>query len=268
MRRLALNGRVVWITGASSGIGEAVAYECARQGARLILTARRRTLLEVVAAHCVELGAPVARVLEADLGRLDDLPALAQQAWDLLGGIDVLYNNAGISQRGLALDTTREVLQRVMTLDYFSPVLLSQAVVPMMIRRGGGHVVATTSIAGRFGFPLRSAYSSAKHALYGYYETLQAETYEQGIRVNLVCPGRVQTEISRHALESDGTEHGRMDEGQAGGLAPSKAARTIVRAFCRGKREVLVGGGELLMVYIKRFVPSLCARLARRIRPT
>ena len=136
-----------------------------------------------------------------------------------------------------------------------------------MLAQGGGHIAVTTSIAGRFGFPLRSGYSSSKFALYGFFETLQAEYYDKGIRVTLVCPGRVRTRISYYALDKGGRRHGQMDPGQAGGISPDKAARKILRAIRLGRREVLVGGKELIMVWIKRLFPGLCARLARRIKP-
>ena len=144
---------------------------------------------------------------------------------------------------------------------------IAKAILPKMTEAGGGHIAVTTSIAGRFGFPLRCGYSSAKFALYGFFETLQAECFSKGIKVTLVCPGRVKTNISFYALDKGGKQHGKLDPGQAGGLDANKAARKIVRAIDRGRREVLVGRKELIMVYIKRFFPGLCARLARRINP-
>ena len=159
------------------------------------------------------------------------------------------------------------VIRKVMDIDYYAPVILTKNILPRMIERGGGQLVVTTSIAGRFGFPLRCAYSSAKHALYGFFETVQAETYDQNIRVTIVCPGRVQTNISKYALEKDGKQHGKMDAGQAGGVTPQQAADKIVKAVYKKKREVLVGRKELLMVYIKRFFPGLCAKIARSINP-
>ena len=148
-----------------------------------------------------------------------------------------------------------------------SPETIARTVLPRMLAQGGGHIAVTSSISGKFGFPLRSAYCSAKFAVYGFFETLQAEYYHRGIRVTIVCPGRVQTAISMSALDKGGKPHGQMDPGQAGGISPERAARTIVRAIDRGRREVLVGAGELTMVYIKRFFPGLCARLVRRIKP-
>jgi short-subunit dehydrogenase len=136
-----------------------------------------------------------------------------------------------------------------------------------MIENGGGTFVTTTSISGRFGFPMRSAYCSSKHALYGFFETIQAEYYAQNIRCVMVCPGRVQTNISFYALEKNGKQHGKMDAGQANGITVEKAARKIVEAICKQKPEVLVGGKKLLMVYIKRFFPALCRKIVRKIKP-
>ena len=261
------NNKVVWITGASSGIGEATAYRFAQEGARIIVTALEADLLEGVVNRCKELGAPDAAALPFDLSDSDGLDALAEKAWNQFGGIDVLYNNAGISQRGTTVETEMRVIRKVMDIDYYAPVILTKNILPRMIERGGGQLVVTTSIAGRFGFPLRCTYSSAKHALYGFFETVQAETYDQNIRVTIVCPGRVQTNISKYALEKDGKQHGKMDAGQAGGVTPQQAADKIVKAVYKKKREVLVGRYELLMAYIKQFCPGLAAKLARRIKP-
>ncbi|KWW29448.1 MAG: short-chain dehydrogenase/reductase SDR [bacterium P3] len=263
---LRFQGRVVWITGASSGIGEAVAYRFAQEGARLIVSALEDEQLSHVAARCVQLGAPEAFVLPCDLSRLDSLETLAEQAWARFGRIDILYNNAGISQRGTAVETEMSVIRKVMDIDFYAPVILTKSILPRMIAQGGGQLAVTTSIAGCFGFPMRCAYSSAKHALYGFFETVQAENYKDNVRVTIVCPGRVRTNISLHALESDGRQHGKMDAGQAGGISPEKAARKIVRAIYRRRREVLIGSTELTMAYIKRFFPGLCARLARKVK--
>ena len=258
--------KIVWITGASSGIGEATAYRFAQEGATLLLTALEDDLLEQVANRCKELGAPDAKPLSFDISQLDQLDALAEKAWNCFGRIDVFYNNAGISQRGTVVETEMHVFRKVMDIDFYAPVLLTKNILPRMIGQGGGQLVVTTSIAGCFGFPMRCAYSSAKHALYGFFETIQAENYKDNIRVTIVCPGRVQTNISVHALEKDGRQHGKMDAGQAGGVTPKQAADKIVRAVYRKRREVLVGKKELLMAYIKRFFPGLCARLARKVK--
>lgn len=258
--------KVVWITGSSSGIGEATAYRFAQESAKLILTALEEDILLKVKEKCLSLGAPAVEILPFDLSKTEQLEELAAKAWNSFGGIDVFYNNAGISQRGTTVDTQMSVIRKVMDVDYYAPVILTKYVLPKMIEQGGGQLVVTTSIAGQFGFPLRCAYSSAKHALYGFFETVQAEYYKQNIRVTIVCPGRVRTNISFYALEKDGSRHGKLDAGQAGGVTPEQAADKIVKAVYRKKREVLVGRKELVMVYIKRFFPELAARIARSIK--
>ena len=259
--------KTVWITGASSDIGKACAEEFAKEGATLILTALEEDLLEEVKTQCVKNGASDVYLLPFDLSNLGKLDELAEKAWNIFGRIDILYNNAGVSQRASTVETEMKVIHKVMDLNYFAPVILTKNILPKMLVRGAGQLVITTSIAGKFGFPLRSAYCSSKHALYGFFETIQAEYFAQNIRVTIVCPGRVQTNISRYALEKDGTPHGKLDEGQAGGVSSETAAKQIVRAVYKQKREVFVGKKELLMVYIKRFFPALAAKMARKLKP-
>ena len=159
------------------------------------------------------------------------------------------------------------MIRKLMEINYYAPVSIAKAVLPKMLAAGGGHIAVTTSIAGKFGFPLRCGYCSSKHALYGFFETLQAEYSDRNIHVTIVCPGRVRTNISLHALDKDGKPHGKMDPGQGGGLSPEQAAKIIQKAIDRSKREVLVGRKELIMVYVKRFFPGLCAKIAKRIKP-
>ena len=256
----------IWITGASSGIGEACAYLYAKRGASVVVTSNEKEKLEEVAEKCLGFGAAGAKALPFDLTDADGIPGLVQQAWDAFGGIDLMYCNAGISQRTTVEDASMEMVRRIMEVNYFAPVAMAKEILPRMLEAGGGHIAATTSIAGLFGFPLRCAYSSSKHALYGFFETLRAEYFKRGIKVTLVCPGRVKTNISYYALDKGGKQHGKMDPGQAGGLSPEDAARKIARAFDKGRREVLVGRKELIMAYIKRFFPGLCARLSMKIK--
>ena len=257
----------VWITGASSGIGEACACRYASEGARLILTSSSAERLEKVAARCRDLGAPAVTVLPYDLSVTDGIDALVENAWNAYCGIDIVMLNAGISQRTNVEDTSMDMVRKIMEINYFAPVAIAKALLPKMISAGGGKIAVTTSIAGRFGFPLRCGYSSSKFALYGFFETLQAEYHDAGIKVTMVCPGRVNTNISRYALDKGGKPHGILDPGQADGMSSEKAARIITRAVAKGKMEVLVGRKELLMVYIKRFFPGLCAVLSRKIKP-
>lgn len=257
----------IWITGASSGIGEACAFRYAEQGARLILTSSSAERLETVAAKCRELGASAVALLPYDLSVTEGIDILVEKAWTVFKGIDIVMLNAGISQRTNVEDTSMEMVRKIMEINYFAPVAIAKELLPRMVSAGGGKIAVTTSIAGKFGFPLRCGYSSSKFALYGFFETLQAEYYNAGIKVTIVCPGRVNTNISRYALDKGGKPHGVMDPGQAGGMSAEKAAQIITRAIATGKREVLVGRKELLMVYIKRFFPALCSSLARKIKP-
>lgn len=257
--------KTVWITGASSGIGEACSYEYAAKGYKLILTARSAGKLVDVAKKCREKGAGEVFVLPYDFSDPDGIMDISDKAWEAFGGIDILFLNAGISQRASVEDTSMEMVRKIMEVDYFAPVALAKAVLPRMVAAGGGTIAVTSSIAGVFGFPLRCAYSSAKHALYGFFETLQAEYHDKGITVTVVCPGRVKTDISLNALVKGGDKYGEMDPGQMNGISAEKAAKRIVRAIGNGRREVLVGGKELLMVKIKRLFPGLCAVIGRKI---
>lgn len=260
------NRKTIWITGASSGIGEHCAYIFAKNNFNVILTALEEDKLKQVKEKCESFDSKCF-VLPYDLSDLDNLDYLAQKALNFTGQIDILFNNAGISQRGLAGETDFEVDKKIMDVNYFAPVKLTKILLPKMISQGGGTIAVTTSIAGRFGFPLRSAYSASKHALYGFFETVQAEYFNNNIKVVIVCPGRVKTNISFYALEKDGKQHGKLDKGQANGLEVEIAAEKIYKAIIKQKPEVLVGKKELLMVFIKRFFPAISRILVRKIKP-
>jgi short-subunit dehydrogenase len=257
-------GSVVWITGASSGIGEALAYAFAREGATLLLSARRVAELERVRSAC---GLPEGQVHLAplDLADTSGVQALADHWAQRLGRIDLLINNGGISQRALAAETPLELDRRIMEINYFGQIALTKAVLPHMLRQGSGHLVAVSSISGKFGFPLRSAYAASKHAIHGFFETLLLELAGTGIAVTVVNPGRIRTDISLHALLPDGSPQGAMDPGLAKGMSAEACAAQIVKAIRRRRPEVNIGGAELVMVYLKRFLPGLFRRLARRV---
>lgn len=258
--------KTVWITGASSGIGEACAYLFAKEKANLILTASRTEALGKTQEKCIALGA-TCKILPYDLSVMEGIPTLVEDAMKCFGGIDVLFNNAGISQRGLSGDTLFEVEKRIMDINFFAPIWITKLVLPSMLKNHSGTIAVTSSIAGKFGFPLRSAYSASKHALYGYFETLHAEYYNRNIRVVMVCPGWVNTNISINALEGNGKKHGLLDSGQAKGISAEKAAKKIVNAIYKQKPEVLVGGKELIMITIKRLFPAIARKLVRRVNP-
>lgn len=262
-----LKHKTVWITGASSGIGEASAYCFASEKAKLILTATNIERLLKVQKKCKELGAEC-EILPYDLSDTQHLQDLADKALAFFGNVDILFLNAGISQRSKALETHFSTDEKIMDVNFNASVKIAKFLLPQMIENGGGTIAVTSSISGKFGFPLRSMYAASKFALYGFFETIQAEYYDDNIRVVMVCPGRVRTNISYNALEADGTKHAQMDDGQNNGIAPEKAARKIVNAIRKQQPEVLVGRKELLMVYIKRFLPSLSRRIVRKIKST
>lgn len=259
--------KVVWITGASSGIGEALTYEFARQGARLIISSNQQNELEKVQERCVEIGAECF-IQYLDVTAINEMPSITEKLINQFKKIDVLVNNAGISQRSLAVETSLDIDRKIMEIDYFGTIALTKAVLPYMIKNGGGYIAVTSSISGKFGFPLRSAYSAAKHALHGFFETLRAEVYQHNIKVLIAFPGRIKTNISMHALTKDGTAHGKMDEGQNTGISAEKCAKQYLKAIRKDKKEVLIGSSELLMVYIHKFLPGLFYKLARKINPT
>ena len=259
--------KTIWITGASSGIGESCAYLFAKEKANLILTATRVEALEKVRQKCVDLGAQC-EILPFDLSDLDTIDNLTDNALAVFGKIDIVFLNAGISQRSKALETSAEVDKKIMDVNFFAPVKIAKRLLPKMIENGGGTIAVNSSIAGKFGFPMRSIYASSKFALYGFFETVHAEYYAENIRVVMVCPGRVKTNISFNALEANGQKHAQMDDGQNSGISSEKAAKKIVHAIKKQKPEVLVGGKELLMVYIKRLFPCWARKMVRKIKPT
>jgi len=261
--RTSFRDRVVWITGASAGVGAALAHAFAARGARLVLSARRAGRLEEVAARCTDRGAARAHVVPLDLAEHAALAGAAREAEERVGPVDVLVHNAGVGQRGRAEETRIEVVRRIFDVNVFGPVALTQAVLPGMLARGAGRIAVVSSILGKFGAPGRSAYAASKHALHGYFDSVRAEVHDRGVRVTLVCPGYVRTEISTHALEPGGAEHQRLDPGQARGMDPHDCARRVLRAIARGRREVTIGGWETWGVTLKRFAPGVLARLLR-----
>ncbi len=260
--------KVVWLTGGSSGIGEALTYELLRQGATVIASSEDYNGLVRVQNNCDQNSRSRCHIVLFDLTEMDAIDTLVSDQIKQFGRIDILINISGISQRSLVKETPMEVYRKIMEINYFGTIAFTKAVLPYMIAQGGGHILATTSIAGKFGFPLRSAYSSSKHALHGFFETLRIETMKENIRVTLLVPGRVQTNISVHALTKDGTQHGKMDAGQATGITAEKAARQILRAIRKNRKEALIGGKERIMVYLKKFLPSIFYKIASKIDPT
>jgi len=254
------DGKVVWITGASSGIGAELAKQLAGEGARLILTARNEAVIqEAASAHTA---ASIA-VLPADLTEATTLESLAQRAIAVFGHIDAVVHCAGVSQRSLAEETGMDVYRRLMELNFFAPVAITQALLPHFRARGSGHIVAVSSMAGLMGFPLRTGYSATKHALKGYFETLQTEHDIPGLRITVVYPGRIRTPISLHALTGSGAAHGKMDEGQLQGIPVEVCATKIFEAMCARKRRVIIARGERMLWWLWFLLPSLYYKIAR-----
>lgn len=250
-----LKDKVVWITGASSGIGEALAIECSREGARVILSSRRAAELERVRKQC----SGHATILPFDLADVDQIANAASKA----GVVDMLIHSGGVSQRSLVKDTDLQTDRAIMDIDYFGTVALTKAVLPSMLARRSGHIVAISSVLGYIGTPRRSAYAAAKHALHGFFDSLRAEVEKDGISVTIVCPGYVRTNISENAFTGDGSAYGKMDTTHQKAIRPEEAAPRIVDGILNKKHEVIVGGKETLAIQLKRFAPSLMARMVR-----
>ena len=261
-------GKVVWVTGASSGIGKASALEFAQQGARVILSSRRREALEQVVSNAPTSLQPDLRVLPLDLADSDSLSGKALEAIRIFGQLDAVVHCGGISQRSLAKDTALEVDRRVMEIDYFGTVALTKAVLPHFLERRAGQFVVVTSLMGLFSSPLRSGYCGAKHALHGFFESLRAEVYDAGIGITMVCPGFIRTDISLNAVVGDGSLQGTMDEKTGKGLSPEACAVQLVNATRKRKAQVLIGRSELLGAYLKRFFPGLLRRIVRKAAVT
>lgn len=259
--------KVIWITGAASGIGRGLVMEYFNKNATIVASDRNEEELKKLK---IELKASDSNFLikPFDLTKTEVVDSLAKEVFDVLGRIDILINVGGISQRSLVVDTSMEIFRKVLEVNFFGTVALTKAVLPYMIKQGGGKIAGTSSIVGKFGFPLRSAYSASKHAIQGFMETVRAENVPNNIKVSVIIPGRVQTNISLNALTKDGTAHGKMDDGQAGGITVEKAAKTIVRGIEKNKPEILVGAKELLMVHIRRFFPRIAYRMASKIKAT
>jgi short-subunit dehydrogenase len=254
------HARRVWITGASSGIGEALALAFHRAGAKLVLSARREDELKRVQSACG--GEPDTRILPMDVTNAEELPEKTRLALSMLGGIDVLILNAGITQRSRTRETDESVYRRLMEVNFFGPEAMARAVLPSMLEQKSGHMVVISSVAGKFGVPMRSGYSATKFALHGFFEALRAEEERNGVHVTMVCPGYIRTEISLSALRGDGRKHAKMDSELAQGMPADECARQILQGVARKKKEIVVAAPrEKMLVYLKRFFPGVLARM-------
>ncbi|OOQ61600.1 SDR family oxidoreductase [Mucilaginibacter pedocola] len=253
--------KVVWITGASSGIGEALAYAFSAQGAKVIISSRREAELQRVKNACANPNQ--VQILPLDLTDTAGLEAKVPAAISLFGHIDIMVHNGGVTTRGLAVDTAIDVHRHVMELDYFSYIILTKALLPHFIERKTGHFVVTSSVMGKIGTPLRSAYAAAKHALHGYFDCLRAEVTKHGIKVTLLTPGYIRTNIYLSAVTGDGKVFGDKSEQIDNGLPADKAAMQILKAVKRGAYESYIGkwGEEKLALLVNRLLPSLLIKI-------
>ena len=261
-----LKNKVVWITGASSGIGEALVYEFAKQGSTVILSARREQELARV-AKTANLNKTNSLIIPFDLSDTTKANEYTQQIINQFKRIDIVINNGGQSQRSEAIDTTTETERKLFEINYFSAINISKAVLPYMLKQGSGKIVVTSSIAGKFGFYLRSSYSAAKHALHGYFESLRLEVEKKGVSVLIVCPGKIKTNVSLNAVSSSGDSHNKMDPSHENAMTAEECAKQIINGILTGKEEIFIGGKELLAVKIKRFFPKLFGKIIRKQSP-
>lgn len=261
-----LKGKRAWVTGASSGMGRALSLLLAKEGTNLIVSALASEVdeLEKLKAQCSNVDV---HIEPFNLGEPETITTAAKNVLAKFQSIDALYHFGGISQRSFAVDTPIEVDRKIFEVNYFGTVALTKLMLPSMVANGGGQIGVSTSMVGKFGFPYRTAYSSSKHALQGFFESLRTEVSKDNIKISIFIGGRINTNISMHALDSKGNKHGKLDSGQANGITPDKAARQIYAGIKRNKKEVLVGSFELLMVHIRRFFPRLYYFLSTRINP-
>lgn len=258
--------KVVWITGASSGIGEALAKALAEKGAKLVISSRREEELQRV-KNSLKLSSENIFILPLDLGDTSNADQLTQQVISKFGRIDLLINNGGISQRALTKDTSIEIDRKIMEVNFFGTVALTKSVLPFMLKQKSGHIIAMSSIAGKFGFYYRSAYSASKHALHGFFESLRMEIYNDNVNVLIVCPGKIKTNISLNAVTGDGAKHNKMDDSTEHGLSAEDCAVEILKAIELNKEEIFIGGKELRAVWVKRFFPKLFSKMIRKQKP-
>lgn len=254
--------KVVWITGASSGIGEALAIAFDKEGAKLVLSARNEQKLNELRSSLQN--AKHHLVLPMDLEHSSNFRELVVRVVDHYGRIDILVNNGGISQRSEVHETSLDVDRRIMEINYFGNIALTKAVLPVFRAQKSGQFLVISSISGKFGFFLRSAYSASKHALHGFYESLFLEEEKNNIYVTIACPGKINTPISLNAVRGDGEKHGVMDHNQATGMDASECATQLLDALRKKKIEVLVGNKEIKAVTLKRLYPKLFWKVIKK----
>jgi len=254
--------KVVWITGASSGIGKALAMELSKKDCQLILSSRREKELNNVRSQCVK--PENIKILTLDLADYTNMSSVVNKAISQFGPIDLLINNGGISQRSPIIETTIDVDKKLMEVDYLGTIGLSKAILPHFIERQSGHYVVVSSLMGKFSSPLRSAYCGAKHALHGFFDALRLEHEKDNIKVTMICPGFVNTNVARNALTGDGSQQGYQDEMTENGLDVNIFVKKMIKAIQKEKYEAYIGKFEKFGVFIKRLSPRMLHKLVMR----
>lgn len=259
--------KVIWVTGASSGIGKALAIELSKQNAKLILSSRKIERLELVKSECEN--PQNIKIVTLDLEEYSNLKQKANDAISCFGVIDIVINNGGISQRSLAKNTSLNVDKRIMDINYLGTIALTKAILPHFIKNKMGHFAVTTSVVGKIGTPLRSSYAASKHALHGFFDSLRTENYKNNIIVSLLCPGFINTNVSKNALTGNGEPQGKMDVATENGMSAQKCAILMLKAIKNKKEEVYIAGAkEKFGVYMKRFFPKIFSVLVRKMSVT
>jgi short-subunit dehydrogenase len=259
--------KTIWITGASSGIGKAMALAFSKEGANIILSSRSEEKLHDVRNQCKNPNQVA--VLQLDLSNSVSFEEKVKQALNLFSGIDILINNGGISQRSLALDAELKVDRAIFETNYFGTIGLTKTLLPHFVKKKSGQIVVITSVTGKIGTPLRSSYAASKHALHGFFDSLRSELYDDNIDVTIICPGFVNTNASKNALTADGTKYNIKDKAISNGMDPNTLAQKILHAISSRKQEAIIGGAkEVLATYIKRFFPLLLSKLIRKVDVT
>jgi len=261
------NNKTIWITGASSGIGRAMALAFSNQGANLILSARNEEKLNEVKKECQNPNK--VEVLPLDLANYKSFEERVRTAMTFFDGADILINSGGISQRALAKDTDLTVDRAIFETNYFGTIGLTKALLPHFIDKKNGQIVVISSVVGKIGTPLRTSYSGSKHALHGFFDSLRAELYDYNITITLICPGFVNTNVSMNALTGDGRKQNKLDNATANGLTPDHFAKIALKAISQKSQEIVIGGFmEKLAVYVKRFFPRVLSNLIRKVDVT
>lgn len=261
-----MKDQIVWITGASSGIGEALTYAYNKLGAKVIISSRNGDELARVKSNCINPNE--VHLLPLDLEDNSSLPSKADEAIKLFGKINILINSGGISQRSLAMETDLVTEKRFLDINFWGTVSLSKAILPHMLAQNSGSIIAISSLVGKFGTRYRSSYSASKHALHGYFDSLRIEIDNPNIHIMLACPGFIKTNVTINALKADGSAQGTMDDAQENGMTAAVFAEKLIKAIKAKKEEVYIGGKEVNGIWLKRFFPRLFSKIIRKAKVT